>query len=83
MTATALQYSTVWLREPGYRVTAFKPGIAGFVSELKRALAAGIAAVPDANRSNFYEIDLAGRWAYIHIRDERRTVYLVGVSSTA
>ena len=82
-TGTALQYNTIWIREPGYAVSAFKPGIAGLLSELKRALAAGIAAVPDAKRTNFYDIELAGRLAYIYVLNVSRTVYLVALSSTA
>jgi hypothetical protein len=79
--ATAFQHSTIWLRERNYAVVALNPHAESFEPELKRALEEGIPATPDAKRRNFYDIELAGSWAYIHVRDESRTVYLVALSS--
>jgi hypothetical protein len=63
-------------------VKALNSGVAGFVADLKRALEAGLPAYPDSNRSDFYDIELARRWAYIHVQKQSRTIYLVALSST-
>jgi hypothetical protein len=47
------------------------------VAELKQALRAGLPAFADLNRRNFYDVELPGGWAYIHVRDDRQTIYLI------
>jgi hypothetical protein len=32
------------------------------------------------SRANFYDVELPAGWAYIHVRDDKRTVYLVAYS---
>ena len=80
MSATALPTETTWLQAPNYKVTALNARLAACVSELKRALQLGLAAFPDTNRRNFYDVELPHGWAYIHVRDDNRTVYLVAHS---
>ena len=80
MSATAVPCDTTWLRAPNYQVTPLNRTLAERVSELKRALQAGLPALPDANRENFYDVELPEGWAYIHVRDDNRTVYLVAFS---
>ena len=49
----------------------------GFIQD---ALEAGIAACPDMSRDNFYDVELPNGWAYIHVRDDKHTVYLIAYS---
>ncbi|HYR44644.1 MAG TPA: hypothetical protein VER98_16555 [Terriglobia bacterium] len=77
MFATAVPSDTTWLQAPNYKVTALNAKLAACESELKRALQLGLAAFPDTNRRNFYDVELPNGWAYIHVRDDNRTVYLV------
>lgn len=79
MPATALQTDTIWLR-PNYQVSPLNPRLASRLPELKRALDAGVIAYPDANRASFYDIELPGGWAYVHVRDDKQTIYLVAYS---
>jgi hypothetical protein len=39
-----------------------------------------VPAYPDTSRRNFYDVELPSGWAYIHIRDDKQTVYLVAYS---
>jgi hypothetical protein len=78
--ATAIQSDTMWLRIPNYEVAALNTGLAGRVPELAHALKAGLSAYPDMSRTNFYDVELPAGWAYIHVRDDKRTVYLVAYS---
>ena len=80
-TANAVRYDdTVWLRGSQYQVMPLKPRLAGRVTELKRALEAGVPAYPDASRQDFYDVELSNGWAYIHVREHNETVYLVAYS---
>jgi hypothetical protein len=80
MFATVVPSDTTWLQAPNYRVTALNSKLTACVSELKRALQLGLAAFPDVNRRNFYDVELPHGWAYIHVLDDNRTVYLVAHS---
>ena len=80
MMAAAIQSDTNWLRRPDYQVAALNPRLAGRVTELKRALESGLAAYPDENHDNFFDVELPSGWAYIHVRDEKQAVYLVAYS---
>jgi hypothetical protein len=80
MTAAAIQSDTTWLRTPHYQVAALNSKLAGRAQELKSALKSGILAYPDENRLNFYDVELPSGWAYIHVRDEKQTVYLIAYS---
>ena len=79
-TATAVQSEAIWLRPANYDVAALNAKLAGRVSELKSALQRGLPACPDSNRNNFYDVELPNGWAYIHVRDDKHTVYLVAFS---
>ena len=81
MSATAaVPCDTTWLHAPNYQVMPLNATLAGRVPELKRALQSGLSACPDMNRRNFYDVELPTGWAYIHVRDDNRTVYLVAFS---
>jgi hypothetical protein len=80
MTAAALQSDTTLLRIPGYQTAALNERLSGRLSELKHALQSGVYAYPDNNRQNFYDVELPSGWAYIHVRDDKQTVYLIAYS---
>ena len=80
MSAAAVPSDTTWLYAPNYDVMPLKTTPAGCVAELTRALRSGLSAYPDVNRQNFYDVELPNGWAYIHVRDENRTVYLIACS---
>jgi hypothetical protein len=77
MTAAALQTDETWLQTTDYNVAALNPKLSDRLGELRHALSAGLPAFADLNRRNFYDVELAGGWAYIHVRDDKQTVYLV------
>jgi hypothetical protein len=80
MTAAALQSDTTLLRIPGYQTAALNERLSGRLSELKHALQSGVYAYPDNNRRNFYDVELPSGWAYIHVHDDKQTVYLIAYS---
>ncbi|HYR87929.1 MAG TPA: hypothetical protein VE422_27865 [Terriglobia bacterium] len=45
--------------------------------ELERAINRGTPACPDLHRHDFYDVELDHGRAYVHVRDDLRTVYLV------
>ena len=78
--ATALEIDSTWLKIPNYQVASLNAQLAGQVPELKQALETGLAAYPDARRENFYDVEIPNGWAYIHVRDDKQTVYLIAYS---
>jgi hypothetical protein len=68
--------AAIWLFLENYHVMPLNPRLAGHSSEIERAIP-GIPAQPDWRRHNFYEVELESGWAYIHVRDQAKTVYLV------
>ena len=80
MSATAVQSDAIWLNASNYNVSPLNAGLAHRVPELKHALQGGIAAFPDTGRNDFYDVELAQGRAYIHIHDDKHTVYLVAYS---
>ena len=79
-TAAALQNDTIWLESTNYHVVALNEKLSSHVSELKRELRSGIPAYTDHSRDGFYQQELINGWAYIHVHDAARTVYLVAFS---
>jgi hypothetical protein len=49
------------------------------VDELRRLLAAGVAARPDPRRKNFYEVDAAARVFYFHVAPGSARVMFLAV----
>ena len=76
-TVIATQPDTTWLRVPQYQVASLNTKLSGRLPEMKRALEAGLPAYADPNRANFYDVEIPSGWAYIHVRDDKRTVYLI------
>jgi hypothetical protein len=77
MMSAAVQYDSVWLRPSDYEVAPLNSKLASRVPELVRALENGLPAYPDGSRQDFYDVELENGWAYIHVHDDRRMVYLV------
>ena len=65
-----------WLQRDDYEVVPLN-ALHSPISEVVEAIKRGISAVPDPNRRDFYEVHLPDGWAYIHVRDAARTVYVV------
>ena len=80
MTATAVQTDTAWLHISNYRIAALNQKLACRLAELEFALNSGVPAYSDSNRDSFYDVELPNGWAYIHVRDDKRMVYLVAFS---
>lgn len=67
----------IWLTLPGYRVAALKPEFHEAAVELEREINEGVSVHPDPARTDFYDVALKSGWAYIHVRREAGTVYLI------
>ena len=67
----------VWLQRENYEIVPLNALRAAPISELEEAIGQGISARPDSRRRDFYEVDLTDSWAYIHVHDAARTVYVV------
>lgn len=77
--AVAVQFDAIW-RSQNYEVVPLNPRLAGRICELQRAIERGSLAYPDLSRHDFYDVELENGWAYIHVRDDAQTVYLVAYS---
>jgi hypothetical protein len=72
----------IWLRLENYHAVPLNPRLGEHTLELERAIQRGIPAQPDVHRHNFYELELETGWAYIHVRDNGKIVYLVAHCSS-
>jgi hypothetical protein len=81
-TAIAIQSDTVWLCIMDYAFSPLNSSLAARTPELKQALEAGVYAYPDITRKDFYDVKLPSGWAYVHVRDDNRTVYLIAYTRT-
>jgi hypothetical protein len=72
----------IWLRCGNYQVIPLNPRLRGHIPELECAIQRGISARPDLQRQDFYILQLRSGWAYIHVRENVNTVYLVAYSSS-
>jgi hypothetical protein len=78
--AAALQNDTIWLESANYQVLPLNEKLSSHVPELRNELRAGVPAYPDGSRQGFYDVELKNGWAYVHVHDSARTVYLVAFS---
>ena len=67
----------VWLQRENYEIVALNALRGVPTSELAEAIGHGTSARPDSKRRDFFEVDLTDSWAYIHVHDAARTVYVV------
>ena len=66
----------IWLKLPKYRVLPLRPQL-DRCGDLEEVINRGVPACPDLHRADFYDVELDDGWAYIHVRDDLRVVYLV------
>jgi len=78
--AMAIQSDTTWLQLPDYEIAPLNGKLAARLSELKHALRGGVYAFSDPGRKGFYDVELPTGWAYVHIHDDKRMVYLIAFS---
>jgi len=78
--AAALQNDTMWMKLRDYDVVALNARLSSRILELSNALRQGVAASADSSREDFYSVELTNGWAYIHVHNDARTVYLVAYS---
>jgi hypothetical protein len=81
MKATYPSSSTHWLRTD-HPVSSMSASMWRYLPAVEDALHHGIAAVPDKNRPEFYEIEVGGHWYYIHIPTRIAGVYLIAAGKT-
>jgi hypothetical protein len=53
------------------------------LSTVGTALSKGVCGIPDMKRSGFYDVEIAGRWFYIHIPVRLSKVYVVAAYPSA
>src|SRR5262245_4584390 len=70
----------IWLRCQNYQVIPLNRGLLGRIRELEYAIHRGISARLDSRRHDFYTLELESGSAYIHVRENAKTVYLVAHS---
>ncbi len=80
MTAPTAQFDGIWLQSRNYAVVPLNSQLAGRISEFEQAIQRGVPASPDKHRHDFYDVELENGWAYVHVRDDAQTVYLVAYS---
>jgi hypothetical protein len=80
--ASALKLDAIRLQRQNYEIVPLNPSLHAPILELEQAIRLGILGLPDLQRRDFYDVDLSNGWAYIHVRDEARAVYLVAYSSS-
>ena len=78
--AAALQNDTMWLELRNYHVVPLNPRLASRINEVAGALRKGVPAFPDSSREGFYDVELPAGYAYVHIHNDTRTVYLIAYS---
>ena len=71
----SVECDAIWLQLQNYHVTSLNERLDG--SELERAIQRGIPARPDLCRNDFYDVELDGRQAYVHVHHDLQTVYLI------
>ena len=74
--------STTWLRTDN-RVFPLNASMCTHLAGVQTALHHGVIAVADASRPGFYEIEIGGKWYYIHIPNGSAQVYLVAARREA
>jgi hypothetical protein len=79
---STLEPGAIRLQLRKYKVAPLNPLLRERVGELERGLRRGVQAYPDSQRRDFYDVKLTDGWAYIHVYQDARTVYLVSYFSS-
>ena len=71
----------VWLQCSGYKVLPLNRSLYAVAQRLERMIESRLYAKADSRRRDFYDVELTDGWAYIHIRDQVRTIYLIAYAN--
>ena len=66
----------IWLKLHNYRVLPLRSHL-DRCGDLEEVINKGVPACLDLHRADFYDLELDDGWAYIHVRDDLRVVYLI------
>ena len=53
------------------------------LSTVREALSKGVCGIPDMKRSGFYDVEISGRWFYIHIPERLPKIFVVATYPSA
>jgi hypothetical protein len=81
MTSPRFQLDPIWLRRRDCRIVPLNSSLSNAVAAVGLPIRCGVRAYPDLRRPDFYDIELDDGWAYVHVLDGARVVYLVAYSS--
>jgi hypothetical protein len=79
--AVVSKLDVIWFQRRDYKVISLNPLLSTAVENVEREIERGVWVKPDSNRLDFYDLHLHRGWAYIHVRDKIKTVYVVGYRS--
>ncbi len=77
MKATMSLSTSEWLKSSDPVVPVGSSVASEVLSTVRAALSKGVCGIPDLKRSGFYDVEIAGRWFYIHIPDHLPRIYVV------
>jgi len=77
MNATMSLTTSEWLKSSDPVMPVGSSLASDVLPMVKTALSKGVCGVPDLQRSGFYDVEIAGRWFYIHIPCHLPRVYVV------
>jgi hypothetical protein len=80
MKATMAVTTGEWLKSSDPVIPVGSSVASDVLGSLRAALSRGVAGIPDLKRTGFYDIEIAGRWFYIHIAEHLQRVYVVATS---
>jgi hypothetical protein len=72
-----------WLKSSDPVVPVGSSVASDVLSTVGTALSKGVCGIPDVKRSGFYDVEISGRWFYIHLAQNLQRVYVVASSSLA
>jgi|SRR5579884_2572340 len=74
--------SLIWFRTSDHRIIPLNASLQRSAATLQDALAQGVSLQSDPLRRDFYEVSFDNGWAYIHLREDLRTIYLVAFAKS-
>jgi hypothetical protein len=77
------ELDAIWLQRRNYLVVPLNSSLSGYAVALGKAIEHGVRAYLDAQRPDFYDIELEDGRAYVHLHDDARAVYLVAYGNSA
>jgi hypothetical protein len=77
MKATMAVNTGEWLKSSDPVVPVGSSLASDVISTVRAALSRGVCGVPDLKRTGFYDVEIAGRWFYIHFPSHLERVYVV------